>query len=244
MGLVLKHFDKTGGVQITSKSWADAYAGAAQTAEKFFVQNIGDRVSLALALALVQSGSNDGNTMMRVAMDTATVLPPYGLSAVVGAAGGGGVWGVTGTYGYVVTAYNGLGKTQPCLELSVNVDTTTKKVTLSWQQSANASGYYVYRTPSPGTYGATTKRATVNGASNVTYIDDGSACGAGTPATANTTAGSAPNYGTVPTLGNGPLSVGVLAIGQWACYWANRVIPSGTGDDGNPRQSLRRFTES
>lgn len=244
MGLVLAHYDKTGGVQITSKSWADAYAGAGQTAEKFFVQNVGDRDSLALAMAIVQSGSNDGSSMMRVAMDTATVLPPFGLSAVVSAAGQGGVWGATGTYGYRVTAYNGQGETQPCLELSVNVDTTTKQATLSWQPSPNASGYYVYRTPTPGTYGASTRRVTIGGGSNVTYVDNGAACGAGSPATTNTTAGGAPHYGTAPSLGTGPLSVGILKIGQWACYWANRVIPAGTSDSGNPRQSLRRFRES
>ena len=32
MGLILKHFDKTGGGQITSKAWPDAFAGVAQTA--------------------------------------------------------------------------------------------------------------------------------------------------------------------------------------------------------------------
>jgi hypothetical protein len=244
MGLILKHVDKSGAVQITSKAWPDAFAGVAQAAEKFFVQNTGDRDSLNLALSLVQAGDSDGSSMMRLGLDTATVLPPYGLAAALSAAGVGGVFGATGVYGYVVTAFNGTGETQGSVEVSVNVDVTTKKVTLTWQQSPNASGYYVYRTPTPGTYGATTRRATINSGSSTTFVDDGAACAAGTPPQENTTAGAAPTYGSAPTLGAGPLSIGILKIGQWACYWANRVISAGTPEAGNPRQSLRKFTES
>jgi hypothetical protein len=244
MGLILKHFDKTGGGQITSKAWPDAFAGVAQTAEKFWLQNAGDRASLNLALSLVQAGDSDGSAMMRIGLDTATVRPPYGLAAVLSAAGAGGVFGATGVYEYLVTAFNATGETQASVPVSVNVDVTTKKVTLTWQQSPNAAGYYIYRTATPGTYGASTRRATINSGSSTTYVDDGAACAAGTPATENTTAGGAPNYGTPPSLGAGPLNLGVLKIGQWACYWANRVIPAGTSEAGNPRQSLRKFVES
>lgn len=244
MGLILKHFEKTGGVQITSKAWPDAFAGVLQTAEKFWVQNVGDRDSLALALSLVQAGDSDGSAMMRIGLDTATVRPPYGLAATLSAAGAGGVFGAVGVYEYVVTAWNATGETQACVPVSVNVDVVTKKVTLTWQQSPNAAGYYVYRTPIPGTYGASTRRATINSGSSTIYVDDGAATGAGTPPATNTTAGAAPDYGTPPSLGAGPISLGVLKIGQWACYWANRVIPAGTAEAGNPRQSLRKFTES
>ncbi len=244
MGFIAKHLDKTGTVQITSKTWADAFAGVAQTAEKFFVQNVGDRDSTAISLSIEQVGSNDGNSQFRIGLDTTTVLPPHTLAAALSAAGAGGVFGATGVYEYCVTAFNGTGETQACYPVSVNVDVATKKVTLTWQQSANASGYRIYRTDDPGTYGASTKRAQVNSPSTTTYVDDGGACGAGTPPSANTTAGGAPNYGSPPALGTGPLAIGVLKIGQFACYWANRVIPGGTLDDGNPRQSLRRFTET
>lgn len=244
MDLILKHFGADGVTQLTSKSWGPAFAGEAQTAAKFWIQNAGDRDSLSLSLAILQAGSSDGNSMVRLALDTATVVPPYGLGSSLSAAGAGGVFGATGVCEYTVTARNGTGETQGSVPLTVTVDVTTKKVTLTWQQSPNATGYYVYRTPTPGVYGTSTRRATINSGSSTTYVDDGSACSAGTLPSANTTGGAAPAYGTVPTLGAGPLSFGVVKIGQWACYWENRVIPAGTSGDGNPRQSLRKFTES
>lgn len=244
MGLLLKHYDKTGAVQLTGKNWADAYAGVTQTAEKFFVMNAGDRASLALQLALVQVGTNDGAAMLRCALDAVTVLPPYGLAAALSAAGDGGVWAATGMQYYVLTAYNATGDTVASLEVSAFVDVATKRVTLTWQPITGATGYKIYRTATAGEYGASSLRATINGGSTVTYVDAGAATGAGTPATTNTTAGPAPNYGTPPTLGTGPLAIGVLAVGQWAAYWINRVVPAGTSEVGNPRQALRRFTES
>jgi len=244
MGLILKHLAKDGVTQITSQAWPDAFAGVLQTAEKFWVQNIGDRDSLNLALSLVQAGDSDGSAMMLIGLDTATVRPPYGLAATLSAAGAGGLFGAIGVYEYVVTAWNATGETQACVPVSANVDVTTKKVTLTWQPSPNAAGYYVYRTPTPGVYGSSTRRATINSGSSTTYVDDGSACAAGAPPPENTTAGGSPTYGTPPALGAGPLNLGVLKIGQWACYWANRVIPAGTAEAGNPRQSIRKFTES
>jgi hypothetical protein len=244
MGLVLKHFDKTGGVQLTSKNWGNALAGATLTAEKFFVQNVGDRDSLALTLQLTQVGSNDGQSMVRIGLDTATVMPPYGLAAVLTSAGAGGLWGAVGTREYLLTAYNATGETVGCIPVTANVDVVTKKVVLTWSSVTGATGYKLYRTDTPGTYGASTLRATLVGQSQNTFTDDGSATSGGTPPSSNTTAGGSPNYGTPPALGLGPLSLGVLKVGQWASYWVNRVIPGGTLEAGNPRQSIREFIET
>lgn len=244
MGVLLQHFDKTGALQLTGKSWPVAYPGVANTPEKFFVRNAGDEASLAFSLAITQVGSDDGASMIRCALDTATVLPPYGLAAALSAAGDGGVWAATGMQYYVLTAYNATGETVASVEVSVNVDVVTKRVTLTWSTVAGATGYKLYRATASGTYGASSLRATINGGSTATYVDDGTATGAGTPPTANTTGGAAPNYGSAPTLGTGPLAIGILAVGQWVCYWINRVVPAGTPGRVTARQALRRFSEA
>jgi hypothetical protein len=242
MGVLLKHFAADGYTQITGKGWADAYAGVAQTAEKFWVQNVGDRVSTALSVALTQVGSNDGASMFRCGMDVPSLSPPWGITATVGAAGAGGVWGATGTYYYVLTILNANGQTIASIEVSAIVDVTTKKVTLAWTNPAGATSIKLYRSGTSGSYGASSLRITLVGVA--TYTDDGSATSAGQPPTANTTGGAGPAYGTPPTLGVGPLAIGVLGIGQMAAFWINRVVPGGTTDTDNPRQMLRQFTEA
>jgi hypothetical protein len=182
--------------------------------------------------------------MARIGLDVTTVLPPYGLALALSAAGAGGVWGATGLEYYVVTAYNGTGETTPCVEVGVNVDVVTKKVTVTWTPVAGATGYKVYRTTTPGTYGASSLRDTVPGESSDEYVDDGDALSAGTPPSANTTAGAAPNYGTPPTLDVTPLAIGDLQIGQCVAYWVNWVISGGTAESGNPRQFTIDFVES
>jgi len=244
MGLILQHYAKDGATQITGKSWTKAYAGVAQTAEKFYLQNVGDRDSDAMELRIGEVSGNDGSTMIRTGLDVDSVMPPYGLAAVLGSAGAGGIWGATGLVYWVVTAVNASGETVASLEVSINVDDTTKKVTLTWEQAPGATGYKVFRTTDPGVYGASSRRATLSGIGSTTYIDDGDALAAGTPLTENTTGGAAPNYGTPPTLGTAALVLGELAIGQWSCYWLNRVVPGATPELGNPRQALLQFVET
>src|SRR3990172_3599706 len=111
MAASLQHYDKTGGVIITEKNWADAIAGATQTAEKFGVQNNGDRplVNFTLEIELVNP-LTDG-VMVRTGVDTATVSPPFGLLAALSGAGAGGVWASTGVRGYRITSTNATGET-------------------------------------------------------------------------------------------------------------------------------------
>ena len=244
MGLLLKHTSADNYTQITAKAWADAFAGVAQTPAKFFVQNVGDRDSTALVLTLTQVGTGDGMSMMRHGLDTGSVMPPYGLAYTLTAAGDGGAWGTAQTVYYVLTATNAAGQTVASIELPAIIDVATKRVILTWPQITSATGYKLYRSATAGTYGASSLRATIASGATLTYTDDGSATGSGTPPVANTTGGAAPAYGTVPTLVTTPLAIGVLKVGQWACYWCNRIIPAGTVEVGNPRQSTRKFTET
>ena len=199
MGLVLTHFSADGYTQITSMAWPDAFAGVAQTPAKFFVRNDGDRDSTPLELQITQVGTTDGSSMIRQALDVATVMPPYGLAYTLSAAGAGGVWAAAGIVYYVLTAINALGQTVASIELSVTIDVATKKVILTWPQITGATGYKLYRAATPGAYGASSLRVPIGSGSTLTYTDDGSACSSGAPPTANTTAGAAPTYGTPPT---------------------------------------------
>ena len=244
MGLLWKHYSADGATQITGISLAKAYAGATQTAKKFYLQNVGDRASDPEELRIGEVSGNDGSPMIRIGLDVDSVMPPFGLAAVLGATAQGGVWGATGLVYWVVVAVNATGETVASLEVSVNVDDTTKKVTLDWEQSPGATGYKVFRTTDPGVYGASSRRATLSGIGSTTYVDDGDALASGTPLTENTTGGAAPTYGTPPTLGTAALVLGEIAIGQWVCYWLNRVVPAATPELGNPRQALLQFVET
>lgn len=189
MAASIKHLDSNGATQITAVNFADAVAGVLQTAKKLGAENSGDRVLSTLTAALQAIGGTDGASLLRIAIDTVTLSKPWGLSTVLSGAGAGGVWGATGTYGYVLTATNALGETIQSIEVTATVDVTTKTVTVNWVQVPNATGYKLYRTPTPGTYGASTLRATIGSGATVTFLDDGSATTTGTPSLTNTTAG-------------------------------------------------------
>lgn len=244
MPAAIKHFDKDGSTQISGKVWADAFAGQAQTAQKFTIENVGDRVfGASLAATIEQVGSNDGNGELRIGADTATLSKPYTVAAALTGAGAGGVWGSTGLKYYRITATNATGETIGSTEISINVDVTTKKVVLTWAQISGGTGYKIYRSIVSGTYTPTAFVATVSGAATTTYTDDGSGPSAGTLPSQNTTGGAAPDYGTVPALATTPLAIGALAIGQQWFYWVNRVVSTGVSEIGNPRQANVRFAE-
>ena len=244
MGVIYKHEQADGATQILAQVWADAYAGVAQTAAKFCVENAGDRTATKVSCSIVQVGTNDGYGMLRIAVCPNTISKPFTIVATLGAAGDGGVWGQVGQYYWVITATNAAGETIASLEVTANVDVTTKRVTLTWDQVTGASGYKVYRSTVSGSYTTPSLAATVSGGATLTWIDGGGSLSAGAPPTANTTGGAAPTYGTPPTLGYGPLTVGDLKVGQQYFYWVNRVVPGATTDTDNPRQALVQFAEN
>lgn len=118
------------------------------------------------------------------------VLPPPELDTPT-LGGTGGTWGSTGVREYVITALDQNSvQTTVSAVVSINVTDTSKKVTLTWGKVKNASGYKIYRRDS-GVSGWTDKlRASVASGDTVTYVDDGSAVGAGTPPTSNDTTNS------------------------------------------------------
>lgn len=246
MPAAIKHIDESGGVTITNKDWPDAVAGIGQTPEKFFVENSGDRLLNGLILSIVPDALSDADDQMRIGVNTlgTTVGTPFGVAAPLTGPAAGGVWSGTGTRGYRITATNATGETIGSVEVTAVIDDTTKKVNLSWSQPTGATGYRVYRTDTPGVYGASTLRFIIAGGATTTITDDGTATTAGTLPVDNTTAGPGPDYGTPPALSTASLSVGDLEIGQQFIYWVNRVVPIGASEANNPRAAQLKFTES
>src|SRR5512147_939090 len=218
MTALVQFYDSDGATPITGYTFPDIQSGLNARPKKFGVLSLSDRVLINMQQAIQAIAGNDGSTMVYHAVDTATLSPPYGSAGPpdvsVSAAGAGGVFAATGTYGYKVVWFNANGDTVGSFEALATITATTQKVTLTWNTApAGATGARVYRTSTPGTY-VNAFRATI-GATN-TYTDDGSATSAGAPSTDNRTAG----WGLTATL-NAPGTGGVWgATGNE--YW--RVV--------------------
>lgn len=258
MAAIVQHFLADGATAITGVQLVNILAGVTGTALKFGVKNVGDRAlgnafdsATNITAAIGAVPGNDGSTRLRAALDTSgTLSPPWNFAGVLGPTADGGVWGATGQYGWVIVSVNGTGATVGSTEITVQVDDVTKRVTLTWDAVTGATSYRIYRTATPGTYGATTLRTTIGSGLTVTFTDDGTAAGAGTPALTNTTGGAGPTYGTPPAglntavapflIGQAP---GTLEMGEMDFYWVNRVVPSNSTPAGNPRAARMSFTE-
>jgi hypothetical protein len=248
------YYDADGATVITGKTLPKLLAGATGTAQKFGLKNVGD-VDLGLAasmpavqLALASALGSDGFDQARIMADPDTISPPWGLTAPVTA--GGGSFSATGTYGYVVVAKKGTGRTIASTEVTATVTVMTQTVTINWLAVTGATGYLVYRTATPGTYGATTQIADIGSGATITFADTGAAATSGTPAVENTTGGAGPTYGTPPAgldtataaflLGQ---AAGTLKVGESDYFWFNRVIPANASAVGNPRTVNLAVTE-
>jgi hypothetical protein len=195
-----------------------------------------------LRIAIDQEGNSDGFAMLRIGLDAATLGSPRGLGAVVGPTGGGGAWPAAGTRSWAVTALTAGGETAIGFPVSANVDVVTKKVTVSWQARAGATGYRLYRTDTPGTFGPSSLAASL-GAEATSHLDGGAATTAGFPPVANTTGGGAPAFGAAPPLGTAPITTPALAVGDWAFIWVGRVVPPEASAITNPRRAALVVTE-
>lgn len=245
-------YDADGATVLTNKTLATLLAGATGTAQKFGVKNVGDQDlgGALVAQALIsQVDTGDGWTRLRIKKDTATLSPPWGFSAAVGA--GSGTWGAPGTRGYVIISRNATGDTIASTEVTAPITVLTQQVTLTWTQVTGATGYRIYRTDTPGTYSGNNLLTTIGSGATVTFLDTGAATGAGSVPTTNTTGGAGPAYGTPPaTLDTTttPVSLGqtagTLAVGETSFFWINRVVPANSAEAGNPRQVRIKFVET
>src|SRR5215510_5495988 len=187
MAANVKHLSSDGATQISSFVFPDVVAGKNSAAVKFAFESISDRVLDDVQLGIAAVGQNDGANQLRIALDTTSLSHPYGVTATLTAAGVGGAWTGVGTRGFRITAINAFGETIGSTEVSINIDDVTKGVVLAWTAVPFATGYKVYDTDTPGTYPASSLRATLGAV--VLYTDLGGARAAGTPPSANTSGG-------------------------------------------------------
>jgi hypothetical protein len=253
---VVKHLAADGATEQSQQTWGPFVSGDSEVDSdpiKFGVENVDGRVLgttpfTGLFLEIVQSGTNDGYTFYFTADDpNGTLSKPWGLGTSgapsISVGGSGGSWGTTGTYGIKITALNATGETIGSVEGTFTISGTGQKATYTWVQTPGATSYKIYRTDSPGTYGASTFRTTVSGGATDTFQDDGTATSSGTPPSANTTGGAGPEYGDAPDDGDfsaDALTIalaagGGLAIGQQWFYWARIKVPAATSEVGNTR---------
>lgn len=253
----IKHLAADGASAQLQQSWGPFASGLTEVRSsklKFAIENISNRKLGSspfanISLVIVQVGVNDGYTYYYTAADnTGTISKVWGATAdgsplvTIGSGGAGGVWGSTGTKGVRIVSKNATGKAIGSTEATFTIDDTTKKATYNWVQTPGATGYEVHRTDTPGTYGASTLRATIGSGATVTYLDDGAATGAGAIQADNTTGGAGPTYGTAPVDGNFAQTNIVIAtdptglsIGQQWFYWAQIRVPAATSEVGNRR---------
>jgi hypothetical protein len=210
-------------------------------AQKIFVENTSDRSLGSVLAKIAQDGASDGHTRVRIGLDTATVMPPFGVTVTI--LSGSGTWGSPTTIYYRITGTNAAGETTGSVEVVASV-TATQRVQLDWTNSSSpaSTGIKVYRTTVQGDYTGSKLRATLGQVTQ--YIDTGGAVGAGALPTANTTGGPSPTYGVPPALATSDLTIGTLPIGQQRAFWLNIVPPAGAAESGNPRTALIRHVES
>jgi hypothetical protein len=187
----VRFLDSDGVTSITAENLADIFAGQNDTPRKIGFISTSDRNLLNVLISIGVVGVNDGAAMLREALDSASVAPtvssPYGFQAAIVA--DAGTFAGTGTYGYVIAATKSGAETGPSPEITATITVTTQKVTLTWTQTPGATGYKIYRTPTPGSYGASSLLTTIGAGATVTFDDTGAATSSGQPAVDNRTGG-------------------------------------------------------
>jgi hypothetical protein len=192
----------------------------------------------ALRTTIVGGGTvtfiDNGAALSSGTIPTANTSGGWLVSPTLGATADGGVWSGTGVKFWRVVAIDATAvQLAASLEASINVDDTTKRVTLTWPAVTGAAGYLVYRSVTSEVYLAAL-RTTLGAVTS--FIDNGAATGAGDHT-------DGPSYGSPPTLDLPPLSLGEIAIGEQVFFWVNRVIPGATAEAGNDRIAFVKFAE-
>lgn len=187
--------------------------------------------------ATIGSGSttsfvDDGSATTSGTPPTTNKTGGWTLTGVLSGAGAGGVWPSTGNRNWRVAARDSTGTIVAVThEVIVNVDNTTKKVTLTWASVSGAFDYQVFRSTVSGSYLSPALVATVL-APGTTYEDTGT----------NTIAGQlieVPSFGIPPTnFDNTNKTVGTVEPGRQIFFWVNRVVPASIPEVGNPRLAL------
>ena len=226
--------------------------------QKTCIENIGftkqGGTGTGLVLRRTQVGTSDGIAFIKTAPDpNGTISKPWGLdvdlsSVLTGAptatnlGGPYGGWGSTGSKGVTIVAKNAVGRTIGSVEKVFTVGSVNEEWRYNWVQTPGATGYEVYVTDTPGTYGPYTLAATIGSGAITFFVDDGTVRTVGSPPEDNTTGGVGPYFGTDPVdgaFGTGDLTLATapagLAVGQQAFLYFRDVLPAGATAKGNQR---------
>lgn len=220
------YYDADGYAAISAKTLAKMLPGGIDPdVRKFGFRSTGSEDwPGTLKLSKAARGGTLGLDQVSLALDAATMSPPWGLTLSVSASGAGGTWGATGQVGYIVSSFNAAGETIGSFEVVAMIANTSQVVTVGWIEPDGATGHHVWRRVLPGgSYASPALVATVS-AGTTTFIDTGAAPGVGAAPVENTTGGAGPAYGSPPaSFGPGPLAPGALAYGQMVFFWVKRT---------------------
>lgn len=193
--------------------------------------------TLRATLGATNVFSDDGSATVAGTPATTNTTAGFNLAAVLSAPGAGGVWAGTGPQFWRVVGYDADGvEVANSFEATVNVDDTTKTVSLTWATITGASSIRVFRSQTSGLY--TNALVTILGGGATNYIDTGTATGVGDLTTT-------PTFGIPPSITlNTAIAEGNIAIGQMYFFWVKLDIPVSTPETGNPRLAFETAQET
>jgi hypothetical protein len=234
MTIAVEYFDPDGVTANPSMAYDfGTKAPSTTAARKLWIRNSGDQaLSAAFIERLIDSLANGGVGVIKFGLDTVSVRPPYGGAAVIGAAGGGGVFVNGNTWYFKATRVNASGETQGSVQWSYLITDATKQINLSWLLPGGPAGTAV-KVYASLTSGVFTTPALISGslaAGATTYTWNGTTPAAGALPAANTTAGAGPAYGTPPSFVTTDLAVAAMAVGEARALWFNYTLGASPTD--------------
>jgi hypothetical protein len=181
----------------------------------------------------VQSGANDGLNFLEIAQDVS--LTPPGAPTLALAAGT--ELGI-GLYQYAVTFVTANGETTPGTQAQITTTSGNQRVQLSNIPigPSGTTARRIYRSA----VGGGQKKLVTTIADNITtsYLDQIPDASLGANAPTLNTSGSPGTWGTAN------ITIGNMAVGDYAACWMRYNVPGGTTQVGNPRRAYVQFEEA
>ncbi len=181
----------------------------------------------------VQSGANDGLYFLEIAQDGP--LAPPGAPTVALAAGT--ELGI-GLYQYAITFVTANGETTAGTQAEVTTTGGNQRVQVSNIPvgPSGTTARRIYRTAVGG--GQKKLVATIPNNTTTDYLDQVPDANLGTSAPGLNTSGSPGTWQTAD------ITIGNMAVGDYAACWMRFNVPAGTTQVGNPRRAYVQFEES
>jgi hypothetical protein len=181
----------------------------------------------------VQSGANDGLNFLEIAPDNP--LTPPGAPTLALAAGT--ELGI-GLYQYAVTFVTANGQTTPGTQAEITTTSANQRVQIS-SIPIGPSGTTARRIHRSAVGGGQKKLVTtINDNVTTSYLDQIPDASLGANAPTLNTSGSPGTWQTAN------ITIGDMAVGDYAPCWMRYSVPGGTSQVGNPRRAYVQFEEA